>query len=121
MLFNSYAFLFAFLPLAVAGFFVLGKHSARSAAGWLVASSLFFYAFWNPVYVGLLLASILFNFTLGARLARRPASARVDRRTVALGVAANLVVLGYFKYANFFVDNLNAIGGTSISLQAIVL
>jgi alginate O-acetyltransferase complex protein AlgI len=62
MLFNSYPFVFVFLPITLAGFFALGRRSRGLAIAWLALASLFFYGWWNPVYVGLLLASITFNY-----------------------------------------------------------
>src|SRR5688572_32020647 len=71
MLFNSPAFIFAFLPVTLLGFYLLARCAGRRAAmGWLVAASLFFYGWWNPVYLALLGGSILFNYLLGARLGR---------------------------------------------------
>src|SRR5438270_1684100 len=55
MLFNSYTFLFLFLPVAIPGFFILGRFGRRPAAAWLVAMSFVFYAWWNPPFVFLLL------------------------------------------------------------------
>src|SRR6476619_1005943 len=106
VLFNSYPFLFVFLPIALAGFFALGK-TPRFAAGWLVLCSLYFYGFWNPVYVALLIVSITFNFILGGHLSRRTAGARPSRAALTFAVCANVALLGYYKYANFFVDNVN--------------
>ncbi len=54
MLFNSYVFIFVFLPVTLAGFFLLGRFQPKLAAAWLTAASLFFYGWWNPLYVGLL-------------------------------------------------------------------
>jgi len=68
VLFNSYAFLFFFLPATLVGFFQIGRYSRPLAALWLFAASLFFYGWWNPAYVGLLLASILFNYSIGTAL-----------------------------------------------------
>ena len=68
MLFNSVEFLFLFLPVLLIVFFQLAKHSYRFAAAWLTLGSLFFYAWWNPAYVALLLASILFNYLVGRTL-----------------------------------------------------
>jgi hypothetical protein len=70
MLFNSYPFIFLFLPLTLLGFFMIGRRSPRAAAGWLALASLFFYGWWNPAYVGLLLGSMLLNYFCGMRLAR---------------------------------------------------
>ncbi|MBI3917635.1 MAG: MBOAT family protein [Betaproteobacteria bacterium] len=119
MLFNSYPFLFVFLPLALAGFFLLGRARPLLAAGWLALTSLVFYGWWNPVYVALLLASIVFNFVVGLAIVRE-AGTRRARRLLAFGVAANLVLLGYYKYADFFVSNLNALGA-DLPLPQVIL
>jgi D-alanyl-lipoteichoic acid acyltransferase DltB (MBOAT superfamily) len=106
MLFNSYIFICLFLPITVAGFYVLGRGGHRRAVVcWLVAASLFFYGWWNPVYVPLLLVSVLFNYGVGLLLGNSP-TAGSRRLVLAIGVAGNLGLLGYFKYANFFVDNV---------------
>lgn len=96
MLFNSQPFLLLFLPVVLAGFFLLGRRSVTAAAWWLAAASLFFYGYWNPRFLPLLLTSVVLNYRLGARLQRRP-----SRRWLAAGVAANLLALGWFKYAGF--------------------
>ncbi|MGV3629345.1 MAG: MBOAT family protein, partial [Betaproteobacteria bacterium] len=70
MLFNSHAFIFLFLPLTLLVFFGLGRFSAKLAAGWLAVASLFFYGWWSPAYVALLLLSILCNFSAGSALLR---------------------------------------------------
>jgi alginate O-acetyltransferase complex protein AlgI len=107
VLFNSYAFILLFLPAALAGFFVLARASRRAAALWLGLASLFFYGWWNPAFVALLIASILGNFGAGRALARL-ASERARRALLAAAIAADLAVLGYFKYANFFLATLGA-------------
>ena len=117
MLFNSYVFLFAFLPVTLLGFHLIGKQGHhRVAISWLVGASLFFYGWWNPAYLGLILGSILFNYAVGVALLGRP-----NKLTLFLGVAVNLGVLGYFKYANFFIDNINSLVGSDIILEQIIL
>jgi D-alanyl-lipoteichoic acid acyltransferase DltB (MBOAT superfamily) len=123
MLFNSPEFIYLFLPIVLAGFFWLARWSHRIAATWLTATSLFFYGWWNPAYIGLLLGSIFFNYSMGLVLAReatRPESQRRARLLV-LGVGANLALLGYYKYANFFLGATNALTGTSWNLGEIIL
>lgn len=122
MLFNSIEFLFLFLPILLFVFFRLGRYSRRLAAAWLAAGSIFFYGWWNPVYVSLLLASILFNYFVGYGLARGGdvGSAR-RRRLLALGIVCDLGLLAYFKYANFFIDTLNATLGMSYGFAEILL
>lgn len=123
MLFNSYAFLFLFLPVTALVFFRLGAYSHRLAAAWLGAASLFFYGWWNPAYVGLLLASIFFNYGIGLALAREHQAGRERRKnlTLVLGVAGDLALLGYYKYANFFLDTANRILGAGWSMEEILL
>ena len=117
MLFNSYEFLFLFLPIAVLvyqGLASLGNR--RVALSWLVGASLFFYGWWNPVYLGLIIGSMLFNYSVGILLM----SNRI-KLILVLGVAINLALLGYYKYANFFVDNMVLLIGADWNLGHIVL
>ena len=122
MLFNSVEFIFLFLPVLLVIFFQLGRYSRRLAALWLAAGSFFFYAWWNPAYVGLLLASIVFNYSVGYALARSNDIASPRRKLLlALGVITDLSLLGYYKYANFFIHTTNAALGTSYGFADIVL
>jgi D-alanyl-lipoteichoic acid acyltransferase DltB (MBOAT superfamily) len=123
MLFNSYAFIFFFLPITVAGFFALARYHHRVAAGWLALASLVFYGWWKVEYVALLLASIAFNYEMGLWISRTGSrGARlVQKRLLVLAVAGNLLVLAYFKYANFFLSTVNGIAGTHAGLSEIVL
>jgi alginate O-acetyltransferase complex protein AlgI len=124
MLFNSYEFLFFFLPATLAVFFALsGFNHVKAAAAWLALVSIFFYGYWNPRYVILLMTSIAFNFAIGhaiakSRLAARPESAQ---RILILALVVNLAALGYYKYANFFVHSLNSAGHLDLYLAQIVL
>jgi len=117
MLFNSYVFIFGFLPIVLLGFHLIGKRGHhRVAISWLVGASLFFYGWWNPAYLGLILASIIFNYAIGVSLGGKP-----SRVTLVSGVMVNLGAIGYFKYANFFVDNLNISLNTNINLSHVIL
>jgi len=120
MLFNSYEFLFLFLPLTLVGYFALGKYSRRAANAWLAFASLVFYGWWSAPHVLLLLASVVFNFAAGAALARTKSA---DRRRLLLiaSVAIDLGALGYFKYANFLVDTLDGVFGLGWNLSQIIL
>ena len=104
MLFNSWIFLLGFLPVTLAGFFLLGRRSPFMAAAWLAGASLFFYGWWDLRYVPLLLASICFNYGCSTLLASGPARRRKALLIGAIG--ANLALLGYYKYAGFFVASL---------------
>ena len=96
MLFNSPIFLFAFLPLALAGFFLAGRLGRTPAAGWLILCSFVFHGWRNPAFCVLLSVSIGFNF--GASRLIAAASPRGQKIILTLGIAANLAALCYFKY-----------------------
>lgn len=102
MLFNSYEFIFVFLPIAVAAHFVSARWSPQAAIVTTTISSLVFYTWWNPPFVLLPILSIAFNFALArVMLAKEPS----DRRPLMLcGVAANLLVLAHFKYSDFILS-----------------
>lgn len=123
MLFNSYTFLLLYLPVTALVFFRLGGYSHRLAAAWLGAASLFFYGYWNPAYVGLLLASIFFNYGVGVALAWESDAGRLHRKNaiLAFGVSVDLGLLAYYKYANFFIDTANHVFDTGMSFQEILL
>jgi alginate O-acetyltransferase complex protein AlgI len=123
MLFNSYAFLFVFLPITVCGYFLVGRRHQLAAAAFLVLASLFFYGWWNPKYVALLLISVAVNYIAGTATARAVSrgSMRAAKWTTVAGITFDLVLLGYYKYANFFVDNLSALAGVQGILGNIVL
>ncbi len=122
MLFNTYHFIFAFLPVTLLVFFLLGSRGqTQLAMGWLVVASLFFYGFWNPAYVVLIVLSLLVNFAFGRALIREGTPPGRRKALLWLGVGLNLSLLAYYKYANFFVDNVNRLAGTSFHLETIVL
>ncbi len=119
MLFHSTEFLFVFLPITWLIFFGLVRMGRyRAVVAWLTLASLVFYAWWNPPYLALIGASIVFNFGLG-RLVNR--GGRRSLGLLVLGLTINLGALGYFKYANFFVENLNTVLGASFNLERIIL
>lgn len=122
MLFNSYIFLFAFLPVTLGGFCLLSHfYGAKPAKLWLSVASLFFYGWWDSIYLALIIPSMAFNFLLGRQIGLRLSAGRSGQMLLVLGVTANLLLLGYFKYANFFVANANAVLGTSWTLEKIIL
>jgi D-alanyl-lipoteichoic acid acyltransferase DltB (MBOAT superfamily) len=108
MLFTSPEFLFVFLPVTLAGFFLLGAASHALAIGWLTLASFVFYGYWSPAHTVLLAASIVFNFIVGTMISRRR-SERSAGWLLAFGVAVDLGLLAYFKYAGFIVANLAAL------------
>jgi alginate O-acetyltransferase complex protein AlgI len=122
MLFNSYTFIFAFLPATLSVFYLLGSRSSSRALIWLTIVSLTFYAWWRPINVLLIAPSIVINFCLARALIRvkdsKPGLARV---LLLSGIAFNVCFLGYFKYWNFFEGTINDAFGTRMVLTHVIL
>jgi len=122
MLFNSDLFLFVFLPITLLVFYGLGAlGKVRLAIVALILASLVYYSWWNPVYLPLIMGSMLVNYCIGLPLQEQGRSHVHKRILLVLGIAINLGLLGYFKYANFFVDSYAALTGSSVQLAPIVL
>ncbi len=110
MLFNSYEFIFAFLPITFFIYFYLNsKRLTEASKGFLVFASLFFYSWWNVLYLPLILSSMLFNYVVGNILnGKKELKKSINRKTMLIiGIIANIALLGYFKYADFFIENVN--------------
>lgn len=121
MIFNSYEFIFAFLPAVWIVYFLLNRWQLFFIRNiWLVISSLFFYSWWNPVYLPLILISMLLNYYIGTLLGKT-GSRRGAKLLLTAGVTANLAALGYYKYYDFFIDNLNALLSTNFDLLHLAL
>jgi len=127
MLFNSYEFIFIFLPITLGIYFWLNKQRLTSASkAWMVFVSLFFYSWWNAIYLPLMLGSILFNFAVGSTITHingtQSSKKRFSSKTMLLfGIVANVLLLGYFKYMDFFIANINAMTNTHMDMIHIVL
>ena len=119
MLFNSFSFLFCFLPITAVGFFLLGRINKNFAAGWLALASLFFYGWWSIIYVPLLIGSICFNYWTGRHIGRSTGPAR--RRWLIGAVAADLLLLAYFKYADFFISGVNLLTQAELPVLHVIL
>ncbi len=121
MIFSSVVFLFFFLPLVFGTYFLAGRR-ARNLI--LLGASLLFYTWGEGVYLVVMLASILMNYLWGLFLAKS-ASKTWTKWIVSSGIVLNLVLLGFFKYANFIVDNLNgiltAVGVPTVALGSVHL
>lgn len=119
MLFNSYEFLFLFLPAVFSGyFFFTGLRYVFLARVWLVVSSLFFYSYWDIRYFPLIVSSIVFNFLTGSAMLKY---GKWKKILLFLGITFNLSILGYYKYFDFVLANLNAIFSTSFPLREVTL
>jgi alginate O-acetyltransferase complex protein AlgI len=125
MIFASSLFLFLFLPLTLAAYFLL---ATRFRNAFLLAASLVFYAWGEPIYIFLMLASIVFNYGAGLLIHRqrhKPIRYLSEKTLLAAAITGNLGLLFYFKYINFLVENLNcaltAMGEASMQNPAIAL
>ncbi|WP_036485572.1 MBOAT family protein [Myxosarcina sp. GI1] len=123
MLFNSFEFILLFLPITLSLFFWFGKKSnyKQLPVLILVIASLFFYGWWNPANLPIIIISILFNYGLGVLLGNVFEGKTAKKAVLILGVIFNLGLIGYFKYANFFINNVNQLLGTEVNLPPIVL
>lgn len=119
MLFNSYPFVFVFLPAVFVVFFLIARSDRRAAALWLAISSIAFYGWWDARFVPLLLGSIAFNYGVG-RAIGKTRSERASRAWLLVGIGIDLSLLAVFKYANFFIETANE-AGTSLHTLEIVL
>ena len=111
MLFNSYEFIFIFLPITFFVYFYLNqKKLTELSKVFLVFSSLFFYSWWNITYLPILIASMTFNYAFGRSLHKSVTNNNnsfAKKSILIIGITLNLFLLGYFKYANFFIENIN--------------
>jgi alginate O-acetyltransferase complex protein AlgI len=120
MLFNSYQFIFLFLPVALSGYFLLARFGPVLPVVWLALASLVFYSISNWQFVPLLLASVAFNYTIGLLLISAPLGMVPRFAVLTAGVVGDLLVLGYFKYAGFFAANLNVAFSTNLTVNVLL-
>ena len=144
MLFNSYIFIYCFLPICILGYFLLNKTKKYQLGhGFLLGMSLWFYGYFNPGYLLIIIASVAVNYliykwmkllqqkalleasTVNPELDILPISSvgklKKCKPVVILGVLINLGIIFYFKYMDFFIENVNAIAGTDWPLMHIIL
>ncbi|MGL4522373.1 MAG: MBOAT family O-acyltransferase [Bacilli bacterium] len=118
MVFSNLIFLFLYLPIVLAVYF-LGPKKLRNA--WLLLVSLIFYAWGEPIYVLLMLGSIVVNYFFGLAIADNEGNRKKQNKIVALSVVANFGLLGFFKYASFFVINANGLFNMNFNIPIIEL
>lgn len=122
MLFNSIEFIFIFLPITLLIYFILQKYQQhRLTVFILVLASLFFYSWWNPRYILLLIISIIFNYSISNYLTTQEYYSKKRKFYLILGITTNLLVLTYFKYSNFLINNFNSIFNTPFNLPDVIL
>jgi alginate O-acetyltransferase complex protein AlgI len=121
MLFNADVFIFGFLPATLLGYYLLGLSGRSAAAGWLIAASFLFYGWWNPLYVVLLAASVIFNYLCGLAIAATATMPRRQTAVLACAIIFNLGVLFYYKYLFPLLDVLHSSGFVMSSFEANVV
>src|SRR5215470_15101128 len=124
MLFNSTEFLFVFLPVTLAGFYLLGPLSRNAAIRWLILASLVFYAWWRPVNVPIIASSIVVNYIVARILLRlndSESSTNTSKNVLLFGISFNVIFLGVFKYTDFASGAINDVFGTNLVLRHIIL
>ena len=122
MLFNSYEFIFLFLPITLIIYFTLNRYGKNNIAkAWLVVASLYFYSYFHLSYLYLILTSIIINYFIGNKLNHKSLTGKERKIWMIIGVIFNLGLLGYFKYYDFFVENINTVFRTNFTLLHILL
>lgn len=120
MLFNSFEFIFLFLPCVVCIYTLCLRHNKMELGlSFLVLASLFFYGYWQPAYLYLILFSIALNYFIGRKLCIL--GKENGKWLLTVGITINLALLGYFKYANFFVENLDSLLDLGWNIEKIFL
>lgn len=119
MIFSSFEFIFLFLPLTFCLYFYLNKKRLTTlATGSLAFASLFFYSWWNIIYLPLILFSVIINYAFSLLITKSP----LYKKTLLIfGLLFNVLLLGYFKYSDFFLQNINFVFDTNYSLLRLTL
>lgn len=119
MVFNSYIFVFAFLPICLVGYYLLGKIPNKVIAKfWLLGCSFVCYSYVNPIFIIFLIASILINYGINYYLRKVE---RYSGLILTLGLILNIGSLLYYKYTNFFLENVNSLLKTDFALIKLVM
>jgi len=124
LLFNSWEYILLYVPIVLSVYFLLNKkHLITASTVWLVCASLFFYGYLNPTYLlPLILISICFNFAVGSGLNNLTFNSKISKRALlTFGIVCNLALLGYFKYMDFFITNINGLLHCDLSLLHVIL
>ena len=122
MLFNSYQFILIFLPIVLIVYFLLNKFRlTKISTIWLIVVSLYFYASWNFKFLWVILASILFNYTVGLFLSEK-FEHKINKKVIlTIGIVVNILFLGYYKYTNFLIENINEIFHQNFNYMHVIM
>ncbi|MCH1625096.1 MBOAT family O-acyltransferase [Ferdinandcohnia quinoae] len=120
MLFNSFEFIFLFLPVVFIVYFILNKLNYTVSKIWLLGSSLFFYGWWNPSYLPLIISSLVVNYCVGTLVGKKFKTS-TRKLILTAGILFNVGLLGYFKYTDFLIANVNTVLSTHFHLFHLAL
>ena len=123
MLFNSWSFVFAFLPVCLFAYFNLARVNSRLASIFLVGASFVFYGYWSSKYIPLLCVSILSNYLFGRFIAQNLSRGKnkTAKYLLRAAICFNMLILVYYKYSNFFINDINEIFSTKFSMVNVIL
>jgi alginate O-acetyltransferase complex protein AlgI len=122
MLFNSYQYILLFLPISLITYFILNHYRLiRASKFWLVLVSIFFYGYWNLIYVPLLVGSILFNYLLGTLMLKKTSVLFSKKILLIIGLSGNIALLAFFKYTDFLIGIVNNFKDVPTSFLHIIL
>lgn len=119
MQFNSYFFILVFLPVCVTGYYLLNRLSSSFGMAYLLGMSLWFYGYFNKSYLLLIICSIVVNFELSKVIERN--TSYIKKGALILGILFNVGMIFYFKYFDFFIQNVNRIFAANFNLKHILL
>ena len=123
MIFSTYEFVLVFLPITFIGYFILNHFRLFDTAKiWLIIASLAFYGLGSPDFFPYFLTSVVGNYIFGMTMGKLGENAKLEKKVLfTVGILANVGLLGYYKYTDFFIENINAVAKTDFALQHIIL
>ena len=122
MIFSSYEFIFVFFPIVIIGYFFMSKFkNIRIQHMFLVCASLVFYAWFNPKYLWIIIISILVNYLISKYMVSIDSNYKLKKIVFIIGIIFNILLIGYFKYYNFFIENINTIFKLNLVFKNILL
>lgn len=122
MLFNSYNFIFLFLPIALIGYYACNLYKQFEMGKlWLTLMSLWFYGYFNPSYLLIIFASVLINYSIYLGILHVRDKHKYKKAILLVGVLINVGLISYYKYYDFYIDNINQLFGQNYTLKHLVL
>lgn len=123
MIFSTYKFILVFLPIVLIGYQVINKYKFYTLSKiWLIIASLIFYYLGSPSFFWYFLGSVIGNYIIGSSISKLPTKDKIQRRILfVIGLIGNIALLGYYKYANFFINNYNYFANDNMELANIIL